>query len=221
MTFQNIKTIYFDYDGTIHNSIKIYAPAFKKAYDFLVENNKAEPKNWKDEEIKKWLGYSKKEMWETFMSDLEEPYKTEAGSIIGKEMINQILSGKAELYDNALDVLKELRRRGYDIVFLSNCSINYMKKSDKMFNLNYYFNDMICTEMFDYIPKYEVLNKIKYNYKMNQVIVGDRFHDIESAIKNNIYSIFCEYGYGDISEGNKANVNIKDIKEILRYFEEI
>ena len=66
-----------------------------------------------------------------------------------------------------------------------------------------------------------VLNKIKYNYKMNQVIVGDRFHDIESAIKNNIYSIFCEYGYGDISEGNKANVNIKDIKEILRYFEEI
>ena len=63
MTFHNIKTIYFDYDGTIHNSIKIYAPAFKKAYDFLVENNKAEPKNWKDEEIKKWLGYSKKEMW--------------------------------------------------------------------------------------------------------------------------------------------------------------
>jgi len=33
---EGIKTIYFDYDGTLHNSNKIYAPAFRKAYDFLV-----------------------------------------------------------------------------------------------------------------------------------------------------------------------------------------
>ncbi len=65
MKLSNIKTIYFDYDGTLHNSIKIYAPAFKKAYDFLVENNYAKQKMWRDEEIAKWLGYTSKILWGT------------------------------------------------------------------------------------------------------------------------------------------------------------
>lgn len=219
MKFENIKTIYFDYDGTIHDSIKIYSLAFKKSYDFLVENKKALPKEWKDEEIRKWLGYTSKDMWKNFMSELEEPYKKEASFIIGNEMEEQILSGNAKLYDGALGVLEHLKQRGYNLVFLSNCSINYMKISSKVFNLESYFHDMICSEMFDYMSKHEILNKIKNNYEMNQVIVGDRFHDIESAVKNNIKSVFCEYGYGEKTEGNHASAHIKDIKEILWYFD--
>ena len=29
--------IIFDYDGTLHNSIKIYGPAFRKAYEYLIK----------------------------------------------------------------------------------------------------------------------------------------------------------------------------------------
>ncbi len=218
MRFENIRTIYFDYDGTIHDSIKIYAPAFKKAYDFLVENSKAQPRNWHDEEIKKWLGYTGREMWEKFMPSLEEPMKMEAGSIIGREMERLIASGRAQLYDGALNVLEHLKDRGYKPVFLSNCSISYMEISDKVFDLKHCFHEMICSEMYGFIPKHEILHKIKNNHEMNQVIVGDRFHDIESAVKNNIESVFCEYGYGERSEGNKATASIKDIKEILSCF---
>ena len=128
MKSSNIKTIYFDYDGTLHDSIKIYAPAFKKAYDFLVENNYAKKRLWRDEEIAKWLGYTSNEMWKNFMEEME----------------NQILAGNAVLYDGALDVLKQLKNKGYNLIFLSNCSINYMELSNKVFNLNLFFNDMIC-----------------------------------------------------------------------------
>jgi len=218
MKLSNIKTIYFDYDGTLHDSIKIYAPAFKKAYDFLVENNYAKQKMWRDDEIAKWLGYTSNEMWQNFMGDLEESARKEASSIIGIEMENQILAGNAILYDGALDVLKQLKNKGYNLIFLSNCSINYMELSNKVFNLNLFFNDMVCSEMYGFIPKYEILSKIKERYEMNQVIVGDRFHDIESAEKNNIESVFCQYGYGEKSEGLKSSLIIKDIKEILWYF---
>ncbi|MCD8506009.1 MAG: hypothetical protein LRY37_02510 [Alkalibacterium thalassium] len=40
----HVRTIIFDYDGTLHDSSKIYIPAFKRAYDYLVKNNKAEEK---------------------------------------------------------------------------------------------------------------------------------------------------------------------------------
>lgn len=215
MELKDIKTVYFDFDGTIHNSIKIYAPAFRKGYDFLVENKKAEHRIWHDEEIQKWLGYTSKEMWENFIKDLEEPYKKMSSAIIGKEMQNQFQLGNAKLYKNSLTVLEKLKIKGYKLIFLSNCSIKYMEASKELFNLNLYFDDMICSEMYDFIPKHEVLKIIKDNYEMNQVIVGDRFHDIDSAIKNGIQSIYCDYGYGDKIEGLMADVNIKSITEIL------
>lgn len=219
MDLNNVKTIYFDYDGTIHDCIKIYAPAFRKSYDFLVENKKAQPRQWEDSEIQKWLGYTSKEMWKNFMVDLEESIKNEASSIIGKEMERSILSGNARLYDGSLDVLKQLKDKGFNLVFLSNCSMKYMEASSKVFNLKIYFDDMVCSEMYGYVPKHDILNQIKNNYEINQIIIGDRFHDIEAAEKNNIYSIFCEYGYGDKTEGKKADVSIKDIREILKCFQ--
>ena len=39
-----MKYIIFDYDGTLHNSIKIYKPAFLKAYDYLISNGYAKEK---------------------------------------------------------------------------------------------------------------------------------------------------------------------------------
>lgn len=215
MKLPGVKTIYFDFDGTLHNSIKIYAPAFRKAFDFLVENKKAEPREWKDEEISRWLGFNRIEMWDDFMKDLEESYKKTAGSIIGREMRSQMLSGKACLYDNAEEVLQELKNRGFKLVFLSNCSISYMEAASEAFKLGGYFDEMICSEMYDFIPKHEILKIIKNNNMMNQVIVGDRFHDIEAGVKNDIYSVYCQYGYGEEKEGSIASAKITDIREIL------
>ena len=36
-----MKGVIFDYDGTLHESIRIYAPAFHKAYEYLVEKGHA------------------------------------------------------------------------------------------------------------------------------------------------------------------------------------
>jgi len=215
LKLQGIKTVYFDYDGTLHNSIKTYAPAFRKGYDFLVQNNKAPEKTFKDEEIQKWLGYTNYEMWENFMGDLDKHYKNQASKIIGEEMESLMYLGKGELYENAIHVLKELKNRGYTLVFLSNCSNRYMETACNVYNLNEYFDDMVCCQMHDYIPKHEILTKIKNKYPMNQVIVGDRFHDMESGIKNNINTIFCEYGFGNLDEGKNTTASIKNIKELL------
>ena len=48
---KKIKTIIFDYDGTLHDSTANYIAAFKRAYNYLIENEKAVPRDWKDDEI--------------------------------------------------------------------------------------------------------------------------------------------------------------------------
>lgn len=212
----NIKTIFFDYDGTLHNSIKIYAPSFRKAYDFLVKNKHAEKRDFTDTEISYWLGFSSKDMWENFMPNLDENIRNEASKIIGSDMINQLSLGKAVLYEGAIDVLKYLKNKGYDLVFISNCGLKYMEMNKNLFDLDHYFKKMVCSQEHNYIPKYEILKKIKNNYKEDMVIIGDRIQDIESGKKNNIYSIACNYGYGSTKELENADYMIDDIKDIMK-----
>ena len=215
---KNIRTVFFDYDGTIHESIKIYAPAFRKAYKFLVENQYAKDRQWSEKEMSYWLGFSSKDMWKEFMPDLDEEIRNKASKIIGEEMLQQLSDDKAILYQGAIDILQYLKDKGYKLIFISNCGIYYKEMARKTFNLDDYFEEMICSEEYDYIPKYQILSKIKDDFNEDMVIVGDRIQDIETGIKNNIYTIGCKYGYGNDNELNQANYiieNIMDIKKLL------
>ena len=50
-----VKTIIFDYDGTIHNTLGIYEPAFKEAYQWLAEQNVVEEQKIETAQIAGWL----------------------------------------------------------------------------------------------------------------------------------------------------------------------
>ncbi|MCT8976608.1 HAD family hydrolase [Clostridium sp. CX1] len=218
INFENIKTIFFDYDGTLHDSMKIYGPAFKKAYAYLVENKFAEPRQWKDEEISYWLGYNSQEMWENFMPNLPKAIQDKGRQIVGDEMKSLIEQGKAVLYKGAVETLDYLRNKGYNLVFISNCRIYYRDSHAKLFNLHNYFQDMICSEEYDFIPKYEILAKVKDKYSEEMVIVGDRKHDIEAGKKNYIYTIGCDYGFAQPGELEEVDVVIRNISELKEYF---
>jgi phosphoglycolate phosphatase len=216
--FKDIKTIFFDYDGTLHDSMKIYGPAFKKAYSYLVENKFAEPKEWADEEISHWLGYNSQEMWEIFMPNLPREIRDKGREIIGNEMKSLIEAGRAVLYEGAIETLSYLKNKGYHLVFISNCRRYYRDSHGKLFGLHNYFDDMICSEEYDFIPKYEILAKVKDRYPEEMVIVGDRKHDIEAGRKNHIYTIGCKYGFASEGELDNVDIVINNIKELKKYF---
>lgn len=214
--FSSVKTIIFDYDGTLHDSSRIYMPAFLKAYDYLVEEGQAKETSWSEESITKWLGYSKKQMWQEFMPRLEAQYQEKASSIIGQTMQQKIENNEAVLYPHALDTLAYLKNKGYTLLFLSNCSIDYMESHAEMFNLNDYFTGLYCTEQYAFKKtKKEIVQQIRNDYENDFLVIGDRFQDIEVAELENIYSIGCAYGYGHKSELEQSDVMINDIKELM------
>ena len=215
--FNRIKTIFFDYDGTLHNSIKIYAPAFKKAYDYLVKSGFANIREWTEVEISYWLGFNPQDMWEKFMPDLDESIRGKCSKIIGDEMKSLIEQGKPVLYEGALEILKYLKNKGYRLVFISNCKIYYVQGHMRLFELDKYFEELACSEEYDFVPKYEILGQLKHKYPHEMLIIGDRKQDIEAGKKNNIYTIGCSYGFSFEGELEDADLLLDNIEDLRKY----
>ena len=87
-----VKTIIFDYDGTIHQTLGIYEPAFRETYQWLTEQKVAEEQKIASSKIAGWLGLNSKEMWDTFMPELDQKYKDQASKMVGERMIEQVLA---------------------------------------------------------------------------------------------------------------------------------
>lgn len=204
----------FDYDGTIHNTLKIYEPSFRKAYEYLVSTGKAEPREIPVNEISCWLGFSGAEMWKRFQPNLEQEYREKARQIIGDEMVCRLESGEGELFEGTKEVLRQLKADGHRIIFLSNCRIKYQQMHTKVFGLDEFFDDFYPAERYDFIPKCDIFPLFRDKYDGEYIMIGDRFHDMEVATKNNLKFIGCAYGYGSEGELDHADAIVDDIREL-------
>lgn len=213
---ENIKTIIFDYDGTLYNSAKNYGDAFRHIYSQMVEDGDAPERSFTDKEINQWLGYSAQDMWEAFMPELSKRKQFYYSKEIGRFISDRVQRGEAELYDGALDTLQYLKNRGYNLLYLSNCGPDYMNTHAECFDLRNYFNHMYCTGDYEFKPKYEIFNVIKEEYPPEYLMVGDRFHDMEVARYHKAFTAGCAYGFGSPKELEGADVILKDISDLQK-----
>ncbi|MFZ5974823.1 MAG: HAD family hydrolase [Bacillota bacterium] len=216
--FKDVRTIFFDYDGCLHDSMAIYAPAFNRAYDFLVRTGKAEPREWRDDEISRWLGLNCIEMWEAFLPGADDDTRSQCMQIIKEAQKELIEQGRAVLYPGALEALSYLKGKGYRLVFISNCRKYYMDGHAKAFGLDAYFDELACSEGYGAVPKHEILRRVKERYPMDMAIVGDRALDMEAGRANGIHTIGCSYGFAREGELDGADAVISDITELKEYF---
>ena len=207
-------TVFFDYDGTLHNSMAIYGPAFRSAYAWLVEEGHMPPQEFTDEWISQWLGWTTQNMWTTFAPNLPEPVWRHAAKIVGHEMDRLTEEGTARLFDGVPELLEQLKAEGYQLAFLSNCRTDYMNVHRKMFGLDKYFDAYYWAEGYGDIPKWEIYQQVRGRHAFPQVMVGDRFHDMEVATKSGIPFIGCAYGFGLEGELEGASATVSSPGDI-------
>ncbi len=217
MSNKTIKTILFDWDGTLHDTIHIYEPAFRKAMDFLVQEGHLPKKDWDVQEIKRFIGMSPTAMWATFKPSLPPEVIQKASAMISQTMQSLIEKGQGRLYLDVMDTLSYLKEKGYYLVYLSNSKTYYMELMRAHFNLDRYFDQFVCSEMHDYLPKQQILTKIKEQLPQSMAMVGDRIIDIETGKMNGCLTFACDYGYGPKEELIDADIHLERLNQLKHY----
>ena len=208
--------IILDFDGTIHDCAAIYVPAFRVGHKYLVESGLMEYREYSDEEIISYLGFSPKEMWDNFAPDLADEEKKKVTLMVSDYMAELTENGKAVLYKGAREALSALKRQGHTLIFLSNCLHSYMELHRRVHGLDEFFSDYYCSEDYGYIRKPEIFEHIRQEHEGNFIIVGDRYFDLETAWVHGLKSIGCAYGYCEKGELDKADVVIDNVSELPR-----
>lgn len=216
--FTNIKTIIFDWDGTLHESMVIYGDAFRYAYQNLVEKGYADERTFTDADISCYLGINPKDMWTSLLPQLTDHIFNEASQLVSMHMKQSIERKQAKLYPQAIEVLQYLKSKGYHLVYLSNSKTYYMEAMKEAFSLERYFDLFAVSEMYNYIPKKEILKEISPILQKPMVMIGDRDIDMETGRSNGTKTIGCLYGYGQLEEFENADLTIQSLEELYRYF---
>ncbi len=205
----------FDYDGTIHNTMKTYEPAFRTTYKWLTDNGYVSPYvEYSYKDISYWLGFNSTDMWSQFQPNLDSEIREKARIMLGIDMAERVDRGEGSLFEGAEEVLSELKNQGHTLIFLSNCRVHYLERHKRVFGLDRFFDSFYCCEAYDFIPKYEIFRKFASEYNGDFIVIGDRFHDIETAVKNNLKSIGCGYGYCTDGELSSADIIVNRIYDI-------
>ena len=207
-------TLVFDYDGTIHNTMLIYEKAFRKCYEWLVENQYVQEEEISSELISSWLGMNVKDMWNSFQPNLSDEIKTQGSDLIGKEMLSGILNGQAKWYPNTEEVLEKLLTEGYNMVILSNCKTAYRDANWNTFKMNRFFKKFYDCESFGYAPKEDIIKTIRDDYSSPFIVIGDRNSDLKGARSIGASFIGCNYGYGTKEELSGSDAVIDSIVEL-------
>ena len=209
-----MRNIILDFDGTIHDCAAIYVPAFRVGHKYLVDSGLMEYREYTDEEIISYLGFSPKEMWDNFAPELADSEKKKVTLMVSQYMAELTEKGKAVLYDGAKEALSALKRQGHNLIFLSNCLHSYMELHRRVHGLDEFFSAYYCSEDFGYIRKPEIFKQIQKEHEGYFTVVGDRYFDLEVAWEHGLKSIGCAYGYGKENELEQADVIINSIKEL-------
>ena len=207
-------TLIFDWDGTLHNTLRLYGHAFRAAYKWLVEGGFAPEQYYSDEQVSRFLGMNTADMWRNFMPDLPGSIVQEASSRIGRELVRAVDRGEAQLYDGVPEMLEQLHALGYTLVFLSNCQHDCQEAHRKYFHLDLWFSGYFCCEDYQGRPKEEIFLEIAAQFPGPYLVIGDRDSDMRVAQVHGLKSIGCLYGFGTPEELCTANERVMSCGEI-------
>lgn len=214
-------TLIFDYDGTIHDTMVIYETCFRDTFEWLVKEGYTPFRQIPSRQIAGWLGINSRDMWNSFLPELAQEVKEEAGRRVGGDMVKRVGEHKAVWYPGAEATLNQLHSAGYPMVILSNCKIAYREAHWREFSMERWFSAFYDCESYDFAPKTEIIREVQKAFPGPFIVIGDRYGDFACAQACKSPFIGCRYGFGEEGELAGADALIASIQELPEWVEKI
>lgn len=188
-----LKTIFFDFDGTVVDCQEFQISRLKNVFKhFGVDTNGVD--------FLKLIGPP---LYNTFSKFMGKQKAQEVLSFYNSSFNPNNISG-IKLFDGIKQMLTDLKNDGHTLCLTSlqfdtvvNAELNYLGIT-KLFDKVYCDSPDIA-----YKTKIElVADVIDYGgYKKEDIVlVGDTDNDIAAGIKNNLFTVAVNWGYGDVKE---------------------
>ena len=210
-----IKTIFFDFDGTISDAKEI-------AYSSMVKVLEEYGYKFNEQKLRKLMGSKMQVILKKLglkIKDLDVVRKK-----FYKYLTKAALDGGIKLCVS-LKPLWELKKN-YPLVVISNSETHFLKASIKKLKIRGLFNKVYGAEKFE--KKDEILKKLfkKMKIKPSEAIyIGDRFSDIDYARKAGCVAVAihnkCSWSNLATIKKEKPDYIIKDFKGLKKIIDSI
>ena len=215
----SIRTLIFDWDGTLHDTKALYGAALRQTLRWLSIQGYSVPENQSDEYLSRYLDVNAADMWRDYMPELPPEIREACSRRTGEQMVKEIKTGHAKLYPGTIPVLATLKNAGYHLVILSNCKVPYMEAQRTAFQLDEWMEAYYCAGAYNFIPKEEIFPDVVNRFPGEYCMIGDRASDRKVAEVHGIHFIGCSYGFGseeEISGADGVIQRIEELPEVLR-----
>ena len=204
-----IKAVIFDLDGTLWPATEIAIPAFRQV---LRELGLPEPT---DETLARTLGYPLDEIWDMLLPQVKRHLAPLADELMEQAESNLLSSGVGRTFGGVNDTLEFIRAQGFLTFICSNCQTAYLEFTPRALGIADLFDQKYCAGMYPGLTKAEMVAIIiKEHHIDSGFMVGDRFHDIEAGIANDLITVGCAYGTGHPDELKGADFVIDSFTKL-------
>ena len=215
-----IKFIALDIDGVIYSSENFLHEAYKIGInDFLKDYPIEGIKVPQLQDIINLVGQTYKVIISNLFPKLEEKEKLILREYILKALIHLIEEKKGILLEGVYEFLNYFKNNKILIGTASNGSESYCEAVLKTYDLVKYFDERKYVDFFNFNDKSDILNhyKKKYNLKKDEILfIGDRFTDVEAAIKSQTLFIGIS-GHGNINELKNVKIIVNNLRESIPF----
>ncbi|WP_289355099.1 HAD hydrolase-like protein [Paenibacillus sp. S-12] len=209
-----IQSFIFDMDGTLFQTDKILESSLEDTFNHLKSRNKWD-KETPIDKYREIMGAPLPKVWETLLPNHSIEVREQMDAYFLERLIENIKSGKGDLYPNVKEVFSFLKENNCSIYIASNGLTEYLAAIVKFYDLDNWVTETCSIQQIESLNKSDLVKTIIDKYGITHgAVVGDRISDINAAKDNGLVAIGCNFDFAQEDELAKADVVIEDLNEL-------
>jgi len=209
-----IQSFIFDMDGTLFQTDKILESSLEDTFNHLKSLNKWE-KETPIDKYREIMGAPLPKVWETLLPNHSQEVREETDAYFLERLIENIRSGKGDLYPNVMEIFRFLTESNCTIYIASNGLIEYLAAIVDFYHLDNWVTETCSIQQIESLNKSDLVRTIIDKYGITHgAVVGDRISDINAAKDNGLVAIGCNFDFPQEDELAQADIVIDDLNEL-------